>query len=131
LNLTSPEKQAQRDPEGVAPTEKQQQCQRRQRQALPAIANQQLQAILHDRRGIMGNDQAFGIGQHAILTIDKSLKPVVNGEGAVTLVLAHLQQCGSAWRANTQKRCFHEHHMYREDVVERRQAINAANPLTP
>jgi len=34
-------------------------------------------------------------------------------------------------RANTLKRFFHEHHMYREDVVNsRRQAINAANPLT-
>jgi transposase len=34
-------------------------------------------------------------------------------------------------RANTLKRFFHEHHMYREDVVERRhQAINAASPLT-
>jgi len=34
-------------------------------------------------------------------------------------------------RANTLKRFFHEHHLYREGVVERRrQAINAASPLT-
>jgi len=34
-------------------------------------------------------------------------------------------------RANTLKQFFHEHHMYREDVVERRrQAIKAASPLT-
>ncbi len=34
-------------------------------------------------------------------------------------------------RANTLKQFFHEHHMYREDVVERRRrAIKAASPLT-
>jgi len=34
-------------------------------------------------------------------------------------------------RANTLKQFFHEHHMYREDVVKRRRkAINAASPLT-
>lgn len=34
-------------------------------------------------------------------------------------------------RANTLKRFFHEHHMYRKGIVEsRRQAINAASPLT-
>jgi len=34
-------------------------------------------------------------------------------------------------RSNTLKRFFHEHHMYREGVVEsRRQAINEATPLT-
>ena len=34
-------------------------------------------------------------------------------------------------RTNTLKQFFHEHHMYREDVVERRhQAITAASPLT-
>ena len=34
-------------------------------------------------------------------------------------------------RANTLKRFFHEHHMYREGVLDhRRQAINSAKPLT-
>jgi len=34
-------------------------------------------------------------------------------------------------RSNTLKRFFHEHHLYRDGVVEsRRQAINAASPLT-
>jgi transposase len=34
-------------------------------------------------------------------------------------------------RANTLRRHFHEHHLYREDVIERRlQAINGARPLT-
>jgi len=34
-------------------------------------------------------------------------------------------------RANTVKRFFHEHHLYREDVIEKRlQAIKSAQPLT-
>jgi hypothetical protein len=103
------DKQPQRDPEGVAPTEKQQQCLLRQRQALPAIANQQLQATLHDRRGILGNDQAgnvlntevlatqrFRLDAHAQFMVRKTIhldhRYLCNGEQAITVILGQAQQ---------------------------------------